>query len=183
MEVTIELIEQINFVLALGGVALFLGAAVLIFDYYQSRALAPLVERWGMAGSLLLVLGGSIMTLIYSEIFGFVPCGLCWLQRVALYPQVLILATANYLRDTRAVIYTSVLSVFGILIGLYQHYLQMGGSEFITCPAAGADSNCAERILFEFGFMTFPLLSVALFTFLLALNFYILRLHREAQQR
>jgi disulfide bond formation protein DsbB len=153
---------------------LFFGSAILLFDLYsKNRTLEPLVIKYGLFFAFFLALISSIATLIYSEIFGFVPCGLCWLQRVFLYPQVLLLATALYLKDKGGVIYASVLCVPGFFVSLYQHYLQMGGSEFITCPTAGAGVNCADRILFEFGFMTFPLMSAALFVFLFALFIYI----------
>ena len=113
------------------------------------------------------------MTLVYSEIFGFIPCGLCWLQRVFLYPQTLLLAVALYRKDKTVALYGIALSIPGVFVSLYQHYLQMGGIEFITCPVTGVGADCAERILFEFGFMTFPLMSTFLFTFLIALYWYL----------
>jgi disulfide bond formation protein DsbB len=115
------------------------------------------------------------MTLIYSEVFGFIPCGLCWLERIFLYPQVILLGVALATKDKVVSKYGIALSIPGMLVSLYQHYLQMGGAEFITCPVIGAGADCAERILFEFGFMTFPLMSAFLFAFLIALYLYILK--------
>lgn len=171
MENTIEIF---NFILALGGLALFFGSAILVFDLYsKNRTLESLIVRYGLALAFFLTLISSITTLIYSEIFGFIPCGLCWLQRVFLYPQVFLLATALYLKDKGVGIYAGVLCIPGFIVSLYQHYLQMGGSEFITCPTSGVGANCADRILFEFGFMTFPLMSAGLFIFLFCLFFYL----------
>jgi len=164
------LVEQLNFFLAVGGVGLFLGAAILLFDLYTNRSLASLVSRFGMTIAAFLTIGGAGMTLLYSDVFGFVPCGLCWLQRIFLYPQALITTTAVFIKDKTAALYGIVLSVPGIIIALYQHYLQMGGTEVVGCPSAGGD--CAQRILFEFGFMTFPLLSASMFVFLIALYWY-----------
>ena len=113
------------------------------------------------------------MTLVYSEAFGFVPCGLCWLQRVFLYPQVFILGMALFYKEKIAARYGLMLSVPGLIISLYQHYLQMGGNEFLPCPASGGD--CAKRIMFEFDFVTFPLVSAFLFLFLIVLYIYILK--------
>lgn len=111
-----------------------------------------------------------VLALFYSDILGFVPCGLCWFQRIFLFPQAFIGLAALKVRDTVfAPLYGIVLSACGMVFALYQHYLQMGGSEGIPCPAAGAGADCAERILFEFGFMTFPLLSAVTFAFLIAL--------------
>lgn len=175
-----ETIEVLNFILALGGVGLFLGALLLGFDYVsKNKTLEHLVEKYALLGAFVLTMSGSIMTLVYSEVFGFVPCGLCWLQRICLYPQALMLALAWYTKDRAFLKYGILLSIPGIIVSLYQHYLQMGGSEFVTCPSVGGAADCAERILFEFGFMTFPLMSTALFTFLIALYGYLLLISKK----
>jgi hypothetical protein len=51
----------------------------------------------------------------------------------------------------------------------------MGGSEIVRCPVAGAGSDCAKQFMFEFGFMTFPMLSAITFLFLIVLYIYILK--------
>ncbi|MFM2381699.1 MAG: hypothetical protein RLZZ76_466 [Candidatus Parcubacteria bacterium] len=171
MEQTIALL---NFILALGGIGLGFAAFVVAFDLVSKNfSLKYIIEKWWMLGALALTFTGSVMTLVYSEVFDFVPCGLCWLQRVFLYPQVFLLAIALKHKDTNVARYGIALSIPGAIVSLYQHYLQMGGSEIVGCPTSGGD--CSERILFEFGFMTFPLMSAFLFLFLIALYTYILK--------
>ena len=94
-----ETIETLNFFLALGGITLALCAVYLLFDLKTSRSLAPLISRYGLIVAFLVTLGTSAMTLLYSEIFGFVPCGLCWLQRVFTYSQVFITGTAIWIKE------------------------------------------------------------------------------------
>jgi disulfide bond formation protein DsbB len=167
-------IPLFNTLFALGGIGIAFATLILLFDIYsKNNSLEKLVTVYGLLIAFIVTLGSSITTLMYSEIFGFIPCGLCWLQRVFLYPQVFLLGLALYRKDKGVALYGIVLSIPGLIVSLYQHYLQMGGSEFITCPKAGAGANCAERIMFEFGFVTFPLLSAFLFTFLIVLYFYI----------
>jgi disulfide bond formation protein DsbB len=175
-----ETIEILNFILALGGVALFLGVLLLTFDFLsKNRTLVVLIEKFALIGAFFLATTSVIMTLVYSEIFGFVPCGLCWLQRICLYPQALMLALAAYTKDRAFLKYGILLSIPGVIVSLYQHYLQMGGAELVTCPSVGGAADCAERILFEFGFMTFPLMSAALFLFLIALYSYLLLITKK----
>ncbi len=169
------LVESLNFYLALGGVVAFLLAVILIIDVKREQALRQYVERFGLIASFLIAVGSSVMALIYSEVFGFVPCGLCWLERIFLFPQVFILGGAIYFRDALVARYGLILSSVGFIIALYHHYLQMGGTQFVKCPAAGA-VDCAKRIMFEFDFMTFPLLAAAGFALLGALYYYILRI-------
>jgi disulfide bond formation protein DsbB len=168
------LVESLNFYLALSGVASFLFAVILVVDIHRERALQKYIERFGLYMTFSIALGSSVVALMYSEIFGFVPCGLCWLERIFLFPQGIILLGALYFKDKLVARYGIILSTIGFTIALYHHYLQMGGTQFIKCPAAGA-VDCAKRIMFEFDFMTFPLLAAAGFALLGALYYYILK--------
>lgn len=168
------LVETLNFYLALGGVIAFLCASILIIDLKRERALSPLINRFGLHVLLAIAFASSVMALVYSEVFGFVPCGLCWMERIFLFPQVFLLLGALYFRDVLIARYGLILSSVGFIIAIYHHYLQMGGSAFVKCPAAGS-VDCAKRIMFEFDFMTFPLLAAAGFALLGALYYYILK--------
>lgn len=167
------LVTELNYWLALGGIALALATVYLLTERFLLRGeplLVPFVRRFG----LWLVLGVTsvsvVLTLVYSEVFGFVPCGLCWLQRIFLYPLPIIMALALWHRTTARVIADIgiALASLGGVVALYQHALQMGITDSAVCPTAGAGADCAKRILFEFGFMTFPLLSAITFAFVIA---------------
>lgn len=164
--------ELLNLLVATGGIVMLVAAVAILVDHvwcggaYVGKDLAP----FALMTATLTATAGAVLALYYSDVLGFVPCGLCWFQRIFLFPQAFIGAVALKVRDAVfAPLYGIVLSACGMVFALYQHYLQMGGSEGIPCPAAGAGADCAERILFEFGFMTFPLLSAITFAFLIAL--------------
>lgn len=170
----IAFIETLNFYMAGGGLLTFLIAAILVVDLKREQTLRTLVRRYGLWAALGVSAGSSIMALVYSDVLGFEPCGLCWFERIFLFPQVVLLLTALYFKDTLVARYGIALSLCGIVVSLYHHYLQMGGAEFIKCPAAGG-ADCTSKILDEFGFMTFPLLAAATFALLIALYYYILK--------
>lgn len=173
----IEIIQTTNYVLSLLGIGIFLCTTILVVDFITSKVLFTLLKKYSLYLALATTAGASLMTLVYSEVFGLVPCGLCWLQRLFLFPQVILLATALYYKDKLVGRYGIALSVFGMLIGIYHHYIQMGGSEFIKCPASGV--SCTQRFFFEFGFITFPLMSAILFLFLIVLYFYSLKTYMD----
>ncbi len=77
-----------------------------------SDAIAPnaLGLAWFVA---LLATTGS---LYFSEVAGYVPCTLCWYQRIAMYPLVVILAVGAARRDGAAAVYALALAVIGALI-------------------------------------------------------------------
>jgi disulfide bond formation protein DsbB len=168
-----ETVSTLNYFLALGTIGMQVLTVVLLglYFYAPGGSLGVLVSRFGVHISLALTFAASVLTLVYSEVFGFVPCGLCWLQRVFLYPQVLLLGMALWKKDVRVADYSIGLSILGALVALYQHYIQMGGAEFINCPVAGAD--CAKRILFEFGYITFPLMSFSAFALLIVIMLFV----------
>lgn len=165
--------QKLNYLLALGGIVGIFVTLFLAYDFKTKRRLTLFVRSWALIGAFFATLGSSIMTLIYSEYFGITPCGLCWLERIALYPQVLLLGMAYYYKDMLIARYGIGLSIVGLIVSLYHHYIQMGGSEFVKCPTSGGD--CAKRFMFEFDFITFPLLAAILFAFLIVLYLYILK--------
>lgn len=171
---SVEALAQLNNLLATAGFFAIGMTALLAVDLYKSRALTPYIQRWGLVIAFAVGAAATVLTLVYSELFGILPCGFCWLERMALYPQLLLIGGAVYFRDRLLMPrYGLILSIAGFLISIYHHYIQMGGSQFIACPTAGAD--CAKRFMFEYGFVTFPLLSAVLFAFLVVLYLYILK--------
>lgn len=133
------------------------------------------MRRWSLKLTLLVALVGSILTLVYSEVFGILPCGLCWLQRVFMYPLVVLLGIALWKRDSGVSKYVIGLAVPGLLIALYHHFIQVGGTDFLPCPATPGVADCAQRFIFEFGYITFPLMAVTAFALLILLAV----LHRQ----
>lgn len=115
----------------------------------------------------ILSLAASAMTLYYSEVLGVIPCALCWFGRIFMYGTVLISGTALFARNNleqRGIFrYLLVFSVLGAATSLYHHFLQMAADygTHLPCPASGGD--CAKRIIFEFGHITFPWMALVLF--------------------
>lgn len=176
MSADVATLEYLNGILATGGLIALAFAALCIFDMHKNNACASFIRAWGLTVAFAISAVATCFTLIYSEFFGIVPCGLCWLERMALYPQLVLIPVALYYKDERMPRSGIALSVIGLLISLYHHYVQMGGTEFISCPTSGAD--CAKRFMFEYGFVTFPFLSAILFACLIALYLYILKTNR-----
>lgn len=171
-------LETLNHLIGIGTLLAQIAAASLLVLYVLKE---PRTQKYvGMLAlplAFLVTLGSVIMTLVYSDYFGIAPCFLCWYQRIALYPQLVLFAIAWLVKDTRIWLYSIALSAFGVFVSLYQHYLQMGGTSALPCPASGGD--CAQRFLFEFDYITFPLASFTLFALLIILMLF----YRRAPQR
>ena len=134
------------------------------YDDLRSR-LAPmaLTLAWGVA---LLATAGS---LYFSEVANYLPCTLCWYQRIAMYPLVLILGIAVLRRDTAVRIYAIPVALVGGAISAYHYLLEWFPQ--IDTGACSAVIPCTQVWFREFGFVSLPLLALIAFgliiTFLL----------------
>lgn len=173
-------VEFINWFLAAGTIAMQVIAIALALVYVWrdryplARDIAAQVGRLGLWAAFVLALAGSALTLYYSEIVGYVPCGLCWLVRVFVYPQVILFALALYKQDRSIADYSLALSVPGAIVALYTHYLQMGGASLVPCPASGV-ADCGKRLVFEFGYVTMPMMGLTLIVLLIILMLFVRR--------
>ena len=113
--------------------------------------------------SLIVALTATLGSLYFSEVAGFEPCKLCWLQRIFMYPLVIILGTA-YLRKLKdAWNYVLPLSITGGLIAAYHYYFQVTGNPLIPCSTVGFSISCSERFFTYFGYITIPWMSLSAF--------------------
>ncbi len=171
--------ESLNYILALGTIGLqILSVAFLAVFFLQKkmpdlRGIGHFLNRWGLWIGFLLTLGGTVVSFFYSDVLGFIPCWHCWIQRVFFFPQVVLFAVALWKKERSIADYSIALSVLGVIDALYQHYIQMGGTSVLPCPASGGD--CAQRFIFEFGYITFPLMAASLFAFLIVLMLFVRR--------
>lgn len=168
---------ELNYLVALGTIALQIGAVVLlgVYLFRKNPAIAPLADfvgKWGIAVGFLLTLASAVMSLVYSEMYGVVPCGLCWMQRVFIYSQVVVFAVALFLKDMRAAWYSIWLSTFGAVVALYHHYIQVSDNGTLPCPASGGD--CGKRFIYEFDYITFPLVAFSMLAFVIILMLLVL---------
>ena len=114
--------------------------------------------------SFFLALFATAGSLFLSEIAHFVPCKLCWYQRIAMYPQVLLLGIASLKSDFLVRKYILPLSVIGLVIAIYHYALQMSP---IPLPCSDELANCALKQINYFGYITIPLMSATAFALII----------------
>ena len=102
-------------------------------------------------------------SLYFSEVRHFVPCTLCWYQRILMYPLVIVLGIASYDQDRAVVRYALPLSVLGMVVALY-HVLEQNIPGFGSAALCRAGVPCNLRYIDWLGFITIPVLSLTAFT-------------------
>ena len=168
-----ELIDAVETALAALAVALQVGLAIVLllavaslFSPGARSALAGARDRllgtslWPAAAIAIVAMAGS---LFFSEYADFVPCPLCWYQRIAMYPLVVVLGIAAYRRDVDAAArYGIPLAVIGALIAAYHTYVEINpDAEAGFCEVGGV--SCATKWIEVFGYVTIPVLSLTAF--------------------
>ena len=122
----------------------------------------PLLFAWITA---IFAMGGS---LFFSEKMGFVPCVLCWYQRILMYPLVLFLGIAFYRNDRSIYKYILPVSILGMLLSGTHYALQKIPSmqEFSVCTSG---VPCSGQYINVLGFITIPFLALLAFTIITVL--------------
>lgn len=110
----------------------------------------------------LIALLGTVGSLFFSEVMQYPPCVLCWYQRIALYPLVLIIGIGIAVGDRRVSRYALPLSLIGLAVAFYHNLLYYGFiPESITPCNEGTPCNAVQVELL--GFITIPLMALGSF--------------------
>jgi disulfide bond formation protein DsbB len=115
---------------------------------------------WNLLFACWVIASGSALgSLFFSEVMGFAPCVLCWYQRIAIFPLVLILPMGLFPFDANAAKFALPLAVAGLLTAIYHNLLYAGVIPRNMQPCAQGVS-CTEKYIEFFGFVSIPLLSL-----------------------
>ena len=122
-------------------------------------------ELWAAFVVAAIATGGS---LFFSEIAHFVPCELCWFQRICMYPLSIVSLLAALANDRRAARYLLPLPVVGAGVSVYHLLVENGVVEQAKACLVSAPGGCATKWINEFGYMTIPTLALTGFVLLIA---------------
>jgi len=118
---------------------------------------------WNLLFACWLIASGSALgSLFFSDVMGFAPCVLCWYQRIALFPVVLILPMGLFPFDAKAAKFALPLAVVGLLTAFYHNLLYAGLIPKSIQPCAQGVA-CTEKYIELFGFVSIPFLSLLAF--------------------
>ena len=145
---------------ALAVLLLFIGLAWLVGLHGPGDWL-----RWTLEGYELwcVFLVASIATggsRFFSEIAGFIPCELCWYQRICMYPLSIITLLAALADDRRVARYLLPLPLVGAGVSVYHLLVENGVVEQARACLISAPGGCATKWIEEFGYVTIPVLAL-----------------------
>jgi len=170
-------VETVNKILALGTIGLQLAIVLIIvnllFFRKHDNKILHFFKDYTFIFGFLVALGAFALSLFYSNIVGFPPCELCWIQRIFLYPQLILFSMELYKKDRSIVDFSIVFATLGSLVSLYHVYIENGGSSSLGCAALTPTNvnqvSCATRYIYEFGYVTMPIMALTLSLFIIAI--------------
>lgn len=131
------------------------------------------ILKWFSENSLklatLTLLGGTLTSLWYSEVIGYLPCLLCWYQRIAIYGGAIIGIVAIIKKKGDDVWdYINILSILGFIVATFHVLSRFTNSEILDCGASGP--SCLQELFKVYGFIDIPVMSFTTLLFIILLN-------------
>ncbi|MEM7274391.1 MAG: disulfide bond formation protein B [Actinomycetota bacterium] len=102
----------------------------------------------------------TLGSLYLSEVAGYAPCRLCWVQRAFMYPGAVLLPLAIVTRNRWPALVAAGLAVPGLAVAVFHRYEQASGGEPGFCDPA---VPCTFRWVDHFGFVTIPTMAAVAF--------------------
>lgn len=126
------------------------------------------IAKHGLVLMLIVALIATLGSLYFSEISGWAPCKYCWIQRIFMYPQVILLSIALWKKDRNVAHYILALSLIGAAYASYHYYIQMydiiASQTNPATPCDASGESCVKTPFAEFGYITIPMMALTAFT-------------------
>jgi disulfide bond formation protein DsbB len=155
-----------------GLLALLALVAIAAIRWRPARTVLREVRETLLGGELwaawAVALVATLGSLYYSEIADFVPCRLCWFQRIAMYPLAILLLGIAIRRDVRNGFWYAIwFPVLGLLVSLRHIYVEIHPESESQACRAGV--SCATKWIEELGYVTIPVLAGTAFATIIVL--------------
>lgn len=118
----------------------------------------------------------TLGSLFFSEVMGFPPCSLCWYQRIAMYPLVVLFFIGLNPLQKIVFKYTFPMVAIGWILALYHNLLHLKIIPEGLSPCRFG-VPCSSIWIKWLGFITIPVLSFSAFSLLLILLIIFYRKH------
>lgn len=129
----------------------------------------------GIWATALIATAGS---LYFSEVRGYVPCELCWIQRIFMYPLVIVVGVAYFQKNAKIALTSLIISGIGGMISLYHYGIQKLAFLSESAPSCG-QVPCTAQYINYFGFITIPFLALIAFILIAGMSIYLLKTIKE----
>jgi disulfide bond formation protein DsbB len=152
---------------ALAGLLILIALAAALSVRAPLRGVRSLLwgyELWAAFVVAAVATGGS---LFFSQVASFIPCELCWFQRICMYPLSIVLLLAAVRGDYRVARYVLPLPLVGACVSVYHILVENHVVGETSQCSLSAPGGCATKWINQFGYMTIPTLALTGFVLLI----------------
>lgn len=134
----------------------------------------------GLIFITIVALVATLGSLYFSEARGYIPCTLCWYQRIFMYPIVLIAGVGLFQKNVQTALTTAVFSIIGGTLSLYHYGIQKLTFLSDSAPSCG-NVPCTGQYINYLGFITIPFLALTAFILIAITSFLMLKWQKETK--
>jgi disulfide bond formation protein DsbB len=146
-----------------------LGTAVLAVASRAALAgLRAMLGTQALQLAFVVALVATVGSLWLSYGAGFVPCRLCWYQRIAMYPMAVVLGIAALRRDVGVRVYALPVVLIGASISIW-HMLIERFPSLESSTSCEVSNPCSIRWVERFGYITIPTMALSAFVLIATL--------------
>jgi disulfide bond formation protein DsbB len=117
--------------------------------------------------AFVVALTATLGSLYLSEVAHFVPCTLCWYQRIAMYPLVPIRLVAALRDDAGAWRYVVPVAAIGAAISIYHYQLERFPDQ--ASLSCSTEVPCTLVYIWKFHFVSIPFMALSGFALIVGL--------------
>ena len=159
---------MVTTLVALSIISIQIAMVVFLIIWIRKPELLSKIYEHSRIILLLIFIPSVLGSLIYEYRFGYEPCLLCWYQRIAIFSVAILSLTGDIRTNKLLQKQVIIFSLLGLLVAIVHNYIDIVPTGIDIC---GAGPSCLKRYIYEFGYVTIPMMSltVLLAGFLLAL--------------
>ncbi len=130
-------------------------------------AMCDLLSETGLWLAWLVALTATLGSLYYSEVAHFLPCKLCWYQRIGIYPLAVVLLIAALRRD-RAVRFSAIpVAAISAAISTYHYQLERFPNQ--ASVSCSVEAPCTVVWVWRFHYISIPMMALSAALLIIAL--------------
>lgn len=126
------------------------------------------IEYFAVLGCLIIASIATLGSLFFSDVMGYMPCVLCWYQRIAMYPLVVLFLVGMFQSVRSTINFTLPIVCIGLFIAIYHNLLHYGIIPEAASPCRSG-VPCSTVYINWLGFITIPMLSALAFGLILVI--------------
>lgn len=158
---TVDEVTTVFAVLATAGALAVVGLLAALLVPATRPAVRTALAGQGWALAWLVAAAATLGSVYLSEVANFPPCRLCWAQRAAMYPLVVLLALGGLGRVGAARVVGLVLAGVGLVVNLWHVAVEIRPS--LEGAACDPTNPCSIRWVEQLGFWTIPRMATVAF--------------------